>query len=208
MHRESRQSDSSYLQLLGIRAIVSNNTNSFKKQFNNEHIKHLAIEKVIQTDTHRGCVFGLKFSPDGKYLAAATSKYIIFRHPYFCIFIFKELPSNLFFRTKADSVEIWEHARGKKTMVLTDHKEIVTSILWMKTNPQCFYTSSLDKTIKFYRDFTPVATLSDHAGKLNNEYKTTYYKVINHFKRNSEFVERDLKISKFLKSSILISNHI
>jgi COMPASS component SWD3 len=135
MHRESRQSDSSYLQLLGIRAILSNNSNSFKKQFNNEHIKHLAIEKVIQTDTHRGCVFGLKFSPDGKYLAAATT----------------------------DSVEIWEHARGKKTMVLTDHKEIVTSILWMKTNPQCFYTSSLDKTIKFYRDFTPVATLCDHA---------------------------------------------
>ena len=74
MQRDSSQSDSNYLGQLGSREIRSQSNDSFKKQFNNEHIKHLAIEKVIQTDTHRGCVFGLRFSPDGKYLAAATSK--------------------------------------------------------------------------------------------------------------------------------------
>lgn len=83
MQRDSRQSDSNYLQLLGIREIHPKSDNSFKKQLNNDHIKSLAIEKVIQTDTHRGCVFGLKFSPDGKYLAAATSKSKIIYNPYF-----------------------------------------------------------------------------------------------------------------------------
>ena len=88
MQQDSRQSDPNYLQKLGIREIDAKNNNSFKKHFNNEHLSHLGLEKVIQTDTHRGCVFGLKFSPDGKYLAAATSKHRILYQCYFCIFVF------------------------------------------------------------------------------------------------------------------------
>lgn len=34
-----------------------------------------------------------------------------------------------------------------------------------------FFTCSLDKTIKFYRKFTPVATLTEHAGQYRLSYK-------------------------------------
>jgi hypothetical protein len=34
-----------------------------------------------------------------------------------------------------------------------------------------FFTCSLDKTIKFYRRFTPVATLTEHAGQSRLSYQ-------------------------------------
>jgi WD40 repeat protein len=136
----------------------------FKTSLSKYLIKKLALERVISADDPTCCAFCIKFSPDGRLLAW----------------------------TAAEQIQIWDFDANKLVCLRTDHQEIVTSLAWLnithhnqnsfryyqssseETNdtPNAellddedypFFTCSLDKTIKFYRKFTPVATLTEHA---------------------------------------------
>ena len=63
-------------------------------------------------------------------------------------------------------MQIWDYEapHGKLKENIKCHQEVVTTIEWLNSPEIHFYTSSLDKTIKLWKNYENVQTLSDHHG--------------------------------------------
>jgi len=86
-----------------------------------------------------GCASCLQFSPDGSRLATATAD---------C------------------QVQIFDTVDGQRIEHLEGHSEIVTSLAWFHQEQHkgssAFFSASLDKTVRLWKDYKPKAVLRDH----------------------------------------------
>eukprot|EP00742_Colponemidia_sp_Colp-10_P014360 GILJ01016299.1.p1 GENE.GILJ01016299.1~~GILJ01016299.1.p1 ORF type:complete len:768 (-),score=93.55 GILJ01016299.1:39-2342(-) len=122
-------------QLEHLGSLPSNHRNARYKQ---RLVQNLHVEKELgHGDSFRfNCVFFLKFNHSGSTLACSTSQ---------------------------SQVDIWNPAMGKLLHSLDGHREIVTSIIWLKEDStDAFFSASLDKTIRLWRHYKPVHVLRDH----------------------------------------------
>jgi len=111
----------------------------YRNEAANNLIPQISLEHVIgsKKSPSVGCLFCLKLNEGGDILASTTT----------------------------DSVQIWNPQTGELLHTLKEHTEIVTSLVWFhhsnSDNPS-FCTSSLDKTIKLWRNYKTVTTFKDH----------------------------------------------
>jgi len=90
---------------------------------------------VPHPDQPEGCLFMIQFSSDGSLLASST---------------------------ETSEVDIWDMDTRERIHSLNAHNEIVTSLEFMHQHSNQFYTCSLDKTIKLWKDYDVQYTLEDH----------------------------------------------
>lgn len=79
--------------------------------------------------------------------------------------------SHLLAAAQTDNLLIFDTQRRKPIASIKDHQDLITSVVWKKRNAEdvernCFFTSSLDKSICYYRDFERVAKLVEECGWL------------------------------------------
>lgn len=104
----------------------------------------LQLQPQQQQPDPPGCLFCMRFSEDGNYLAT----------------------------TNTDTVNIWDPSSGMLLHTLKEHKEIVTSVAWFSSSYGSnggippFFTCSLDKTIRLWMNYKPVAVYTDHKGSI------------------------------------------
>lgn len=95
------------------------------------------------------CVFTLEWSRDGRFLAGSTSD---------------------------NDIRLWDMHGGPSVQgtrfpvktIAAAHKEIVTCIEWMNkmaSEEEAFFSASIDKSIKMWRNSEEVCTLTHHQGK-------------------------------------------
>eukprot|EP00743_Colponemidia_sp_Colp-15_P015429 GILK01018555.1.p1 GENE.GILK01018555.1~~GILK01018555.1.p1 ORF type:complete len:763 (+),score=87.49 GILK01018555.1:273-2561(+) len=120
-------------QLEHIGNLPSNHRNS---QYSQLLVQNLQVSKELRHENTLNCVFFLKFNHSGSTLACSTSQ---------------------------SQVDIWNPATGRLLHSLNGHREIVTSIIWLKDDStDAFCSASLDKTIRLWRNYKPVHVLRDH----------------------------------------------
>lgn len=81
-----------------------------------------------------------------------------------CIFLMEidEQSRSLAIARENNDVEIWDTGTKKQKKVLSGHSQIVTSLAFMHGDPTSFFTSSVDKTIKYWRNYQSVAVMNQH----------------------------------------------
>lgn len=83
-----------------------------------------------------GCIFSLAFDDMGEHMASSNHN---------------------------NTIEIWDIKKRKINKIITDHKEIVTEIVYFHNNNQKFLSCSLDKTIKLFSQYKCVHTFTEHS---------------------------------------------
>jgi WD40 repeat protein len=83
-----------------------------------------------------GCIFTISFDDKGEQLASSNHNH---------------------------NIEIWDIDNKRVKKILTDHKEIVTGLEYFHNDPMYMMSCSLDKTIKLWKDYTPIHTFIEHS---------------------------------------------
>jgi WD40 repeat protein len=83
-----------------------------------------------------GCIFTLAFDKYAEHLASSNHNH---------------------------NIEIWDLKEKKIKKVITNHKEIVTGLEYFQSDPSYMMSCSLDKTIKLWKDYTPIHTFIEHS---------------------------------------------
>ena len=155
-------------------------TNNYRRECRELLIPSMVAENIIgQQPDPPGCLFCMRFSEDGAYLAT----------------------------TNTDTVNIWDPSSGALLHSLKEHKEIVTSIAWFTTPSHTgippFFTCSLDKTIRLWMNFKPVSVYTDHKGSLLQfNHKTADTKITDWIRCISLTNSNDALISGCVSSTI------
>jgi len=89
----------------------------------------------VNSLSREGCVFTIQFDDTGKYLVSSTHNH---------------------------NIEVWDTCSKKLIKTLTDHNEIVTNIEFFNKSDEFFLSSSIDKTVKVWKNFECIHTFLDH----------------------------------------------
>ncbi len=75
---------------------------------------------------------------------------------------FDDLGKYLLSSTHNHNIEIWDTSIKKLRKTITDHLEIVTSIEFFNKSEEFFMSSSIDKTVKLWKNYDCIHTFKDH----------------------------------------------
>eukprot|EP01080_Neovahlkampfia_damariscottae_P011509 gene11509-4673_t len=129
-----------------------NKTNFLNCQFNNELttkrinknmnqmkkkiFEHYKNERTIGSPNALECIYTLKFNEQGTKLATSNTDF---------------------------GITIYDTTTGEIEKILKGHDEIVTSIAWFHSTKNMFFTSSLDKSIRLWKDYEQISILKKHS---------------------------------------------
>ena len=75
---------------------------------------------------------------------------------------FDDLGKYLVSSTHNHNIEVWDTSTKKLIKTMTDHNEIVTNIEFFNKSDEYFMSSSIDKTVKIWKNFECIHTFKDH----------------------------------------------
>jgi WD40 repeat protein len=128
------------------------------------NVSSLALDREIK-DAHSDTVFGVEFSPDGKYLASgaadkfvkvfnvATGKHVrsFEGHTHHVLGVSWKADGSLLASAGADNqIKVWNFETGEQARSITGYRKQVTSIRFIGTGAD-LVSSSGDKTVRFHR---------------------------------------------------------